>query len=101
MPKQSKAKKTVAKKSDKKVVLAHPKGKPKSKLKLKASSQIKAESTPVRGFLWQVLERKQEEQKRIQQERTNENEKANPLGRLSSHQSGGFGRFHGPRRRVG
>lgn len=78
---------------------AKPKLKAAPKAKAaKAKPQPKAAQKPVRGFMWKVLEQKQQEHK----------ERGNlPPGHMPDaennkfHDEPGHSRFNGPRRRVG
>jgi hypothetical protein len=96
MPTRTKAKTASVKKTAKKPLRAVKK---KTGALHKAAAKKVTASKPAHktGFMWKLLEQKREEQKQKDTQA-----KANPFDRVSGHQNiHGFGRFNGPRRRVG
>ena len=87
-------------KTIKKKVAAVKAKKAAPKLKLKSTAKPQAEAKGSRrGFMWKVLEHKQQKQKEQSGSMLNS---ANPQDRAHGHANQhGYGRFNGPRRRVG
>lgn len=88
------------KKSAKKPLAKKTTAKPKAARKTKSSvAAVAPAAGSRRGFMWKVLEQKQLKQK---ERETQKPDSANPFERSQpAATEAGFGRFHGPRRRVG